>query len=490
MIVRLVALVALSAPNPHALVQRAIAALRNGSATSAASIRLRGIEHSWIIGNAERAEGPWRAAYARFVELYDDQNGRMRRTDRSIPADTVAAPERITILTDTVAVVTVRDRYAGGSHGTFEDLIDRVDGSPLRALRLAEGSTRLRYDGVVSRYGVSHDIVSFPWRNGRMRIELSAETHLPDAVEIVRPYPDNLRWGPFGDVTMRTDNVDWQVTESGAYWPMEQKTSLNGERLRDATYASATFDAAVPPSDSFVVSDSLRAQFAAASALNFSRLRVGMRGQPAELGPGIVRIPDFWSQTLVKQDNGVVIFEAHISAQYLHEVIDEANKRWPGAPIKALVMTSDPWAHLGGVREAMALGLPIYVRASSVPFLTHLASTPHTIAPDSLAKSHRAPRFVPVSAKTTIGTGENRIELYPVNGAGDGERMLMAYFPARRLLYGADLVFRKNGATAFLETEATDLRRAVARERLDVDSVFSVQNFGPFKWADFDPANR
>jgi hypothetical protein len=300
----------------------------------------------------------------------------------------------------------------------------------------------------------------------------------------VRPYPDNFRWAPFGDITMRTDNVDWQVTTSGAYWPMEQKTSFNGQPLRDATYGSVTFGATAPR-DSFAVSDSVRAQVAAASASDFSRFRLGRRGAPSELAPGIVRVPDFWSQTLVKQADGVVIFEAHISARYLHDIIDEANKRWPGAPIKALIMTSDPWAHLGGVREAMALGIPIYVHANSVPFLTRLASAPHHILADSLAKSHRTPRLIPVSSKTTIGAGKNRIELYPVNGAGDGERMLMAYFPARRLLYGADLVFPNREAGGFLETEATDLRRAVAREHLAVESVFSVQNYGPFTWEDF-----
>jgi glyoxylase-like metal-dependent hydrolase (beta-lactamase superfamily II) len=210
-----------------------------------------------------------------------------------------------------------------------------------------------------------------------------------------------------------------------------------------------------------------------------------MRGQPTEIVPGIVRVPDFWSQTLIKQNDGIVIFEAHISAQYLHDVMAEAHKRWPNAPIKAIVMTSDPWAHLGGVREAMALGLPIYIHANSVPFLSRLASAPHRLEPDSLAKSHRAPRIIPVSSKTTIGTGDDRIELYPVNGAGDGEQMLMAYFPAHRLLYGADLVFPNRSGRGFLETEGTDLRRAVAREGLDPESVFSVQNYGPFKWADF-----
>jgi len=276
---------------------------------------------------------------------------------------------------------------------------------------------------------------------------------------------------------------------SGALWPMQMKTTLNGEPLRDITYSSAAFSTDAAPPDSFAISDSARIQFAAASKMNFSKFRYGMRGQSSELAPGIVRVPDQWTQTLVKQSDGVVIFETHISAQYLHDVIGEARRRWPNAPIKAIVMTSDPWAHLGGFREAIALGIPIYVSAGSVPFLTSISKMPYTLAPDSLSKSKRAPKFVPVSQKTVIGSGENRIELYPVRGSY-AERMLMAYFPDKKLLYGADLVFPNRGTDGkftkgFFPTPALDLTRAVGREKLAVDAVFCVQNYPAFAWSAF-----
>jgi len=193
-----------------------------------------------------------------------------------------------------------------------------------------------------------------------------------------------------------------------------------------------------------------------------------------------VRVPDQWAMTLVKQPDGVVIFEAHISAQYFRQVVAEAKRRWPGAPVKAVVLTSDPWAHLGGLREVVAEGIPIYVSAGSIPFLS------------SLTKGERAPRFVGVSGRTTIGNGANRINLYPVGGPY-AERMLMAYLPDHKLLYGADLVFMNRGpdgkpSGGFLITPAEDLRNAVAREKLDVDKVLCVQNYGPFSWSDFRAA--
>lgn len=477
-------------PNPRALVDSAIAAMqRTASLKSFHALRLVGIQHEFALGNAERAEGPWRVTYSQFSELRDLDAPRMRRTEQGLAANGNKSGDRITTITDSVVAFMANGRQNGGSRSAYEDLIDRIAGSPERVLTVAAASSRLKYDGTVNHYGLTFDVVSFPWRNGRMRIELNRDTRLPDAVEIVRPYVDNFRWATFGDVTMRTDFVDWNVTPSGTYWPMQMKTRLNGEPLRDITFARALLATESPPADSFVVSDSARQQYAAASALNFSRFRLGMRGQPSEVVPGIVRVPDQWTQTLVKQPDGVVIFEAHISAQYLHDVIGEAHKRWPSAPIKALVMTSDPWAHLGGVREAMALGIPIYANAGSVPFLTRLSKMPHTMAPDSLARSRRAPKFVPISAKTVIGRGENSVELYPVGGPY-AERMLMAYFPGHKLLYGADLVFPNRGpdgkiTKGFFETSAVDLRRAVEREKLVVDSLFCVQNYPVMAWSTF-----
>jgi hypothetical protein len=479
-----------AAPTPRALVDSAIASVqRSTSLATFHSLKLVGVQHEWVLGNAERAEGPWRVTYSQFTELHDLDGPSLRRTERAVLPTGNTSAERVSILTDSVMATMTNGRQAGASHAFYEDVIDRIDGSPIRALRLALASPALKAERPVTRYGLAFDVVSFPWRNGRMRIEISRESRLPEVVEIVRPYVDNFRWAPFGDVTMRMEYVDWSVTPGGYRWPMQTKVSQNGEPLRDVTLISATLAAEPIARDSFAISDSSRTQYAAASKMNFSQFRLGMRGQASELAPGIVRVPDQWTQTLVKQSDGVVIFEAHISAQYLHDVIGEAKKRWPDAPVKAIVMSSDPWAHLGGVREAIALGIPIYVNGRSIPFLTSIAKMPYTMAPDSLSKSKRAPKFIPVTAKTVIGTGDNRIELYPVGGAY-AERMLMAYFPDKKLLYGADLVFPNRGpdgkiTKGYFETSAVDLRAAVAREKLAVDSLFCVQNYPMMTWAAF-----
>ena len=467
-------------PNPHALVDSAIATMqRTASLRDIRSLRLNGIQHEFVLGNAERAEGPWRTSYSTFTELRDATTGATRRTERGVSPAGLSG-DRITILADTFVAYQFQGREIAASRAVYDDMIDRIDGSPDRALRLASASPKLTYVGTARHYGLTFDVVSFPWRNGVMKLELNRETHLPDAVVIERRYPDNFRWNVFGTVTMRHDYVDWNIQPNGMWWPMQTKVTLNGEPLRDISLSTAKLDAVAPAADSFAISDSSRVQYEKNSALNFSRFKFGVRGQPTELAPGVVRVPDQWAMTLVKQPDGVVIFEAHISPQYFRDVVAEAHRRWPGAPIKGVVMTSDPWAHLGGFSEVVSQGIPLYVNARSIPFLTSVAR---------MAGTPKTPRFMPVSAKTSIGTGANKIDLFPVGGAY-AERMLMAYFPDHKLLYGADLVFMNRGpdgkpSGGYLITPAEDLRNAVARERLDVEKVFCVQNYGPFLWSDF-----
>jgi hypothetical protein len=66
----------------------------------------------------------------------------------------------------------------------------------------------------------------------------------------------------------------------------------------------------------------------------------------------------------------------------------------------------------------------------------------------------------------------------------------MAYFPERRLLYGADLVFPNQTGPGYDPTSAADLRRAVEREHLTVDSVFCVQRYPALAWSDYAATSR
>jgi hypothetical protein len=471
-------------PDARTLVDAALAAMGGRERLAGiTSLRLEGAQHEYVLGNAERPEGPWRTQYTRFADLRSLDRGWMRRTTVNLAAQpgSPGAAEIVSILRDSLLARRVNGREGPTYAGFYEDQLDQLDAAPVRALLLARAAEGLRSETPVERYGIWHDVVSFPHGSGSIRIEVSAETHLPEAVEIVRVYREDIRRAAFGDVRMRFEYLDWTLEPDGLRWPRQVRQTMNGELVRDATWTAVLADAPAP-ADSFAIGDSLPALWARQLEGSMARFQLGARGPLPDLADGIVRYRDFWAMTAVRQPDGVVLFEAHLSGDYLDQVIADLERRWPGLPLKAIVLTSDPWAHIGGVREAVARGIPIYASGRSIPFLTWLVEAPHALAPDRLARAPRAPRFVAVDGKTVIGSGPNRIELYPVRGPY-AEHMTMAYFPGHRLLYGADLVFQDRAAGhGYLLTPAADLVAAVEREGLAVDSVFCVQATPTVGW--------
>jgi hypothetical protein len=487
-----------ASPDPHALVDAAMEAM-GGKARLAGvtSYRVEGGQNDFLIGNAERADGPFPVMYARFSELWDLGHDRLRRTFSitTAPAGTPGASDQVQILTDSVMASITAGRAAPAFAGFYEDYHNQMTGAPVQALLQAARSPTLRWEREVSRFGVTYDVVAFRQGNGWERIELARTSHLPAAVELYHHPVLDIRRSIFGDAIVRMEYDGWETEPNGLWWPKEQRFLFNGETFRRLAITRITWDAPVAD-DSFAVSDSVRAAFAANIRRGPPYFGPATRPEPVQPGGDIVRVADNWAMTLVKQPDGVVVFEAHLSDEYIKTILAEVARRWPGARVKAFVLTSDPWAHLGGVREVITQGIPIYVNGGSIPFLTALAKRPFTLSPDDLARSPRSPRFVPVNGRVSIGTGPTRIELFPVGGAYS-ERMTMAYFPERKLLYGADLIFPDRGASGsqgngaprtFVRTPAVELVRAVNREHLEVDSVFCVQAGYPiFAWKDFIP---
>lgn len=174
---------------------------------------------------------------------------------------------------------------------------------------------------------------------------------------------------------------------------------------------------------------------------------LGQSNKPTvEIAPGVLHIPGPWNVTLVCQSDGVVVIEAPISSGYSDKVLADAKKRFPGLPIKAVVSTSDAWPHIGGVREYVARDIPVYALDLNRPILERLVSSPRRFHPDALERQRKKPRFRILSNKTIIGSGPNRIELYPMR-TESGERMMMVFFPEHKLLYGSDLVQQRRDET-------------------------------------------
>jgi hypothetical protein len=321
------------------------------------------------------------------------------------------------------------------------------------------------------------------------------------AVETVRAYPDDFFFGVWGDVTMRTTYADWSLAQGGIRYPRQWATEWNGFPYKEFTVTDFQLNVAVT-GESFTIPPEIRAAFEKnAQTPQFSSRTVPL-GQTFSMrqstihepAPGLVIIPGVYTVTLIKQSEGIVIIEAPISVEYSAKVISEVERRFPGVPIKAVVTTGDAWTYMGGLREYVARGIPVYALDLNKPILERLIKAPRRFVPDSLARNPRAAKITFVSSKTAIGAGPNRIELYPVRGTG-GERMMLAYFPEHHILYGSDLVLygsdlvqRDSRAGGFFSPQyLSEVAEVVQREKLMVASVYAM-HLEPTAWKEVEAA--
>jgi hypothetical protein len=176
----------------------------------------------------------------------------------------------------------------------------------------------------------------------------------------------------------------------------------------------------------------------------------------------------------------VVILETPISGTFARSLFAEAHSKYPSSPVKAVISTSDSWPHVGGIRFDVAQGVPIYILDLNRPLLDRMIAAPPAIDPDELQASRRKPEWRVVSGNTTVGSGDNRMALYPLRGAST-ERQIMVYFPAHRLLYASDTLVINPDHTLYDPELMREVIEAVEREHLAVDTVFAMHQ-APVPW--------
>jgi len=346
---------------------------------------------------------------------------------------------------------------------------------PARLLLTAASASDLHFEAPEDLRSTSHAVIAFNWQHVPVRVLLNRFNHLPDAVETTQEFRDF--WYFWGDVRQRIDFDNWKQVQ-GIVFP----TNLIEER-NDVVWSSTqalNVEFNVPIDDKAFAMDSTAAKQSAASP---GWNRPFHAKNDTALAPGIDLFPGSWNATIVKEPGGIVILEAPISGLYTQGVIEEARKRYPGAPIQAILSTSDSWPHTGGVRFAVAQGLPIYILDLNRPLLDRMMSAPHTLDADALenAKGSKQADWKIVSAKDELGGGENRMELFPLRGAST-ERQYMVYFPEHHLLYASDTLALNGDGTLYDPELMHEVAQAVQRENLKVDTVFAMHQ-GPMPWS-------
>lgn len=440
------------------------------------SVRLQTIGHTLLMEQSYRQE-PFITSYETVHTILDLANGHALSNVRLTWPESDAGQSEVETVTVVGPEGGVRRDKDGDSPCSLADLAAAryaLALGPSRILLAAEGASNLHFENSEVVRSTPHSVLAFTWDKAPVRILLNRFNHLPDAVEITQEFYDF--WFFWGDVKQRVYFDNWKLTQ-GIEYPTNLVEERNGTVWRSTQALNVEFN--IPIDEGAFRMD---ATVAKKSLTSLGWKRAFRADNLTILAPGIDLFPGPWNSTIIRQSDSIIILEAPMGEQYMRGILEEAKKRYPGLPIKAVLSTSDSWPHTGGVRFALSEGLPVYILDLNRPLLDRLMQAPHTLDPDKLHKSRlpKTPAWRIVSHKTEIGSGPNRIELYPLRGAAT-ERQYMVYFPEQHLLYASDTLVINDDNTLYDPELMNEVVQAVKRESIEVDSVFAMHQ-GPTPW--------
>jgi len=134
----------------------------------------------------------------------------------------------------------------------------------------------------------------------------------------------------------------------------------------------------------------------------------------------------------------LMLFEVPLDEARALAVIETA-RSLSDKPLTHVVVSHHHLDHAGGLRAAVAEGLTIITQRGNEAFFRELASRPHTIRQDVLARNPRAPVFELVDDSLTIADDTLEVQLYHALNISHMGSALYAYVPRDRMLVQADL---------------------------------------------------
>jgi len=158
-----------------------------------------------------------------------------------------------------------------------------------------------------------------------------------------------------------------------------------------------------------------------------------------EVAPGVMQVQGGTHNNLVvEMSNYLVVFDAPVSDSQSLWVIDAAKQRFPGKPIRYVVMTHHHMDHSGGLRAFVADGATVVVGQGAAQHYRTVLSAPWTRNPDLKARDLGGAQIVEVADKYVLADGKREVVAYYMDSP-HAKGTLMGYIPDAKLGWVTDI---------------------------------------------------
>jgi glyoxylase-like metal-dependent hydrolase (beta-lactamase superfamily II) len=171
-----------------------------------------------------------------------------------------------------------------------------------------------------------------------------------------------------------------------------------------------------------------------------------------ELAPNVQHVQGGTANNLiVAMKDHLIVFDAPYGELQSRWVIDAAKAKYPGKPIKYMVLSHHHMDHSGGTRSFVAEGATIVVPTLDKAYFEKTLKLAHIVAPDAQQKANKPVKVVEV--KDTMSFKDDTMEVRLMNIPNPHvEGMIIGHVVGPNLVYVTDLIsprgtIGRNGGT-------------------------------------------
>jgi len=293
--------------------------------------------------------------------------------------------------------------------------------------------------------------VSLTVAGTRFVILFDRATHLPAAIRTRDD--DNIN----GDSNYDLVLADWKAL-GGVQLAQSLSYQVNGVEVAKLNYRDVTANPAIA-ADVLAVPDSVKAAANPPATSNIPYQWVlrrlfltrfldsdsvifptGGKLNLVELAPNVQHVEGGTANNLiVAMKDYLVIFDAPYGELQSRWTIDAAKAKYPGKPIKYLVLTHHHMDHTGGMRTYVAEGATVIVPAPDKAYFEKDVRAPRTIVPDDLQRKPRTASIIEVKDQMSLKEDTEEIRLYNIPNP-HVQGMIIGHVMKANVLYVTDLI--------------------------------------------------
>ena len=438
------------------LARQSVAAQGGAAALSSAKTTIiKGEAKHWEPGQSYSPTGEARfLGDSTYTQTVDNVNRTARVDwDRDMKYPAVEKSKYTDVVTPTLGYV-IDDKGASKPMSGIRvaaTLRELERASPTLMLKALDANSGLRAAGNQKLGSKTLRAVSFADGGTNFTVLIDPQSKLPAAIRTRDD--DNIS----GDSTYDLIPSDWKAV-GGVKIAHTLSYQLNGVEVGKVTYKEVTANPTIA-SNAFAVPEAVKSAAKAPATGNvpyqwvIRRIALGRfldsdgiivppggSLKLVELAPNVQHVQGGSANNLiVAMKDHLVVFDAPYGELQSRWVIDEAKKKYPGKPIRYLVLTHHHMDHTGGTRTFMAEGATVIVPTPDKAYFEKVARMPRTVAPDELAKKPRAAKVQEVKDQLSLKDDSEEIRLYNIaNPHADG--MIIAHVVKPNVVYVTDIL--------------------------------------------------